>query len=103
MWNEQKSAQLVKTYKTNGYDAAQAAKALGVSERSAISKLVALGEYVKPVSTKPSTGRINKAQYISAVEAMLGVKSGKLAGLSGASANAIEELAAALVKLGDRA
>ena len=100
MWNEQKSAQLVKTYKTNGNDVAQAAKALGVSERSAISKLVALGEYVK---VQTSTGRINKAQYISAVEAMLGVKSGKLAGLSGASANAIEELAAALVKLGDRA
>lgn len=101
MWNEQKSAQLVKTYKTSGYDVAQAAKALGVSERSAISKLVALGEYVKPV--KVQNQRINKAQYISAVEAMLGVKSGKLAGLSGASANAIEELAAALVKLGDRA
>lgn len=103
MWNDEKSAELVKTYKVTNFDVEQTAKALGISVPSARGKLVALGEWRK--SEKPTKGQlINKAQYISSVETILGLKRGELESIEkNASAKAIKTLTDALVKLGDKA
>tara|TARA_Y100001963_G_scaffold129195_1_gene184214 strand:+ start:2428 stop:2745 length:318 start_codon:yes stop_codon:yes gene_type:complete len=105
MWNDEKSAELVKTYKTTNFDVDQTAKAMGISVPQARGKLVALGAYRKAaVSTKGPRQLINKAQYVASIETVLGLKRGDLESIEkNASAKSIKLLTDALIKLGDKA
>lgn len=107
MWNDEKSAELVKTYKTTNFDVDQTAKAMGISVPQARGKLVALGAYRKAAGSAkgPRSGQlINKAQYVSSIETVLGLKRGDLESIEkNASAKSIKLLTEALIKLGDKA
>jgi transposase len=75
MYTVKEEAQLKELY-TAGVDVKEIANAVGKSERSVISKLVALKIYVPKVKASKVTGGApkTKAAYVAEVEVLLDVK-----------------------------
>lgn len=107
--DEKIAAKLVAAYQASNHDnekLGDIAKQFGATVPAVRGKLVAMGEYVKPVkaaTVKTGVSVKQKADIVKAVEIMLSLREGSLASLEKGSKADLQLLADSLIKEGDKA